>query len=121
MMPLHLKWADDMTVTDRGQVKLPIGAGMGRQVTVAYPATSGGYTPGDVYELFLNDQSLPVQWSFHKGGAAQATLTTTWEDWQELGPLRLPLNHVGSDGKFRLWFDDLKVTLTDGSAHAAGK
>jgi hypothetical protein len=108
--PLHLSWAgDDVKVTDAGTAPLPVGEGTGRKVTVSYPATGGGYTPGDAYDLFLNDKGLIVAWNYRKGGAPEPTMSTSFADHQQFGPLTIALDHRSPDGKFRLWFTDVSV------------
>ncbi len=108
--PLHLSWAvPDVQVTDGGPAPLPVGEGTARKITVAYPASGGGYTPGDAYDLFVDEKGLIVAWHYRKGGAPAPTLTTSFADHQRFGPLTIALDHRSPDGRFRLWFTDVSV------------
>lgn len=111
LFPLHLVWDQSAEVEDRGQAVRPLGAGQARLIEVRYPS-SGGYTPGDVYELFIDDNGKIAEWVYHRGGDAQPTRMTTWEDHRRLGPLVVALDHRGPDG-FRVWFSDVALKRVD--------
>lgn len=113
MMPLHLSWQDPgkLIIDDHGMANYPLGGGDGRHVTITFPKADqggSGYSPGDRYDLYLDDQYLIKQWSFHKGGQDKPTLTNTFESYTQLGPFHLALNHENPNG-FKLWFSDVKV------------
>jgi len=115
LFPIHMAWDNQAKVDDVGRKDLPMGGGKATCLVVSYPA-EGGYTPGDVYELFLNDRFLITQWIYHKGGSTDPTRIATWDDYRQVGPLMLALNHQGADKKFRLWFSKVAVK-TEGSAN----
>jgi hypothetical protein len=115
LFPYHLVWDRQTTVEAVGERELPIGTGKAACVVVTYPP-SGGYTPGDVYELFLDEQSRLVQWIYRRGGAAEPTRIATWEAHRNIGPITLALDHRGPDDRFRVWFTDVGVKL-NGADH----
>lgn len=107
---LHLRWAgSDVTVADHGAVALPIGEGTARQVTVTYPKQGGGYTPGDAYDLFLDDSGRIVAWNYREGNAPTPSMTTTFAGYVTAGPLTVATEHTTADGGFRLFFTDVAV------------
>jgi hypothetical protein len=111
LFPLRVAWDDTVTVTaDDVPAALPIGSGKAERLIVRFPAT-GGYTPGDVYELFIDPAGRISQWIYRKGGAAQPTRTSTWEDYRTVGPLLLSLDRRGPDDSFRVWFTDVAVRV----------
>jgi hypothetical protein len=110
LFPLHLAWDQQATVEDTGHQNLPLGQGTAKCVVVSYPKT-GGYTAGDVYELFLDENHIVTQWVYRRGGSATPTRITSWEDNRKLGPLMVSLDHRADDGKFRVWFTDVAVKL----------
>jgi hypothetical protein len=81
---------------------------------VSYPP-EGGYTPGDVYELFLDDSFRITQWIYRKGGSTVPTNVATWDDYRQVGPLLLALNHQWANKNVRIWFSKVAVK-TAGSA-----
>ncbi len=111
IFPLRLAWDRSATVTaDNAPAPLPIGTGQARRLVVRYPSNEG-YTPGDVYELFIGASDRIEQWIYRKGGDPQPTRITTWEDYRRVGPLTLALDHRGPDGSFRVWFTDVAVRV----------
>jgi hypothetical protein len=116
MTPLHLSWQDrsKLTVTDHGMAAYPLGEGQGRHVTIAFPKSDsggGGYTPGDIYELFLAPSNLITEWIYRKGGQDKPSLTNTFENYTKVGLYQLALNHENPNG-FKLWFSDVKVVTS---------
>ena len=110
LFPIHLAWDQQATVEDTGHRDLPMGQGTAKCVVVSYPKT-GGYTAGDVYELFVDENHMLTQWVYRRGGSATPTRITTWEEHRKLGPLTVSLDHYGDNGKFRVWFTDVTVKL----------
>ncbi|MFO7707134.1 MAG: hypothetical protein R6V84_03100 [Desulfobacterales bacterium] len=112
LFPLRLFWDQSALVTaDQELQKLPIGTGQAERLVVRYP-TNEGYTPGDVYELFIDGSGRIAQWVYRRGGDPQPTRITTWVGYQKVGPLTLSLDHRSADGSFRVWFTDVAVRLT---------
>ncbi|MDH3198879.1 MAG: hypothetical protein OEO21_11640 [Candidatus Krumholzibacteria bacterium] len=110
VFPFHLVWDSDVTVTDEGTAPLPIGEGSARKIVARYGPT-GGYTPGDVYEVFVDEHERIVQWRFLEGGDETEAHPMTFEDHRTFGGLRIPMEHRSSDGSFRLFFTDVRVEL----------
>lgn len=109
LFPLHLIWDQAAAVEDRGLARRPMGGGEARRIEVRYP-DAGGYTPGDVYELFIDTRGEMVEWVYRRGGDASPTRLSTWEDHHRLGPLRISLDHRGPEG-FRVWFSDVAIKI----------
>lgn len=113
LFPLHLVWDRGIAVTeDVDPQPLPIGDGRAHRLTVAYPDT-GGYTPGDAYEVYVGEDNRILEWVYHRGGLGNEGRPATWEDHRHAGPLTLSMRHRGPDGDFRLWFTDVAVRLVD--------
>lgn len=108
--PLHLAWDAGIRLVDTGIQDLPIGPGEGRRLVVSYP-DDVGYTPGDVYELFVGEDYRIKEWIYRKGGAPDPTRMTTWEAHKNLGPLTVSLNRRDKGGGFRVWFTDVSIRL----------
>ena len=123
VFPFQLVWSDP-AVTDAGPAPFPpelAGAaaddatkaflrGSARKLTAQWPAT-GGYTPADAYDLYLDDGGLVRGWTFRRGGGA-AGRSMTWEGYERFGPLLIATAFRGAGG-FELGFDAVKLTLKD--------
>ncbi len=107
LFPFHLVWSNPH-LEDKGMAPLPIGEGEGQRVTVTYPA-EGGYTPGDVYELYLDPETRRIlQWVFKRGGKGKGS-AMTWEGERQIGPILISTEHRNKDGELQLWFSDVQV------------
>jgi hypothetical protein len=110
LFPFHVARDTQATVEDIGRKNLPMGKGDADCVVVTYPS-EGSDTPGDVYELYLDQDSRLTQWIYRRGGSEIPTRIATWDDHRYLGPLVFALNHQGDDGDFRVWFTQVGVKL----------
>jgi hypothetical protein len=110
LFPFHVAMDTQTTVEDVGRQKLPMGEGEAPCVVVTYPA-DGGYRPGDVYELYLDDNFRLIQWIYRRGGSETPTRIATWEDNRFLGPMVFSLSHRGDAGNFRVWFTQVGIKL----------
>jgi hypothetical protein len=88
LFPFHAYWDTSATVTDKGMQKLPIGNGSAELVSVKYPAEAGGYTPGDIWDLYVGKDNRVEQFVYHRGGPKKPSLVTaTWTGYKKAGPL----------------------------------
>ena len=112
VFPFHLVWDTDAKVEDTGMHKLPLGKGSARRVVVTYPS-AGGYTPGDIWELFLGADNRIQEFIYRRGGSATPSSVAAWKDYKMAGPLLISLDHVGTyHGKpLRVSFSDVSVKL----------
>jgi hypothetical protein len=111
LFPFHIAWEADIKIEDIGRQKLPLGGGIARCAVITFPP-SGGYTPGDVYEIYLDNDYRLMQWVYRRGGSKEPTRVTTWEKHRPAGPLVLALNHQAADDSFRVWFTAVGVKLS---------
>lgn len=108
LFPFHLMWDEGITIEDRTGTD-PSGDGT-RHLVVTYPDV-GGYTPGDTYELFIDDEDRITWWIYRPGSDPEVSRAATWEDHRRVGPIVISLQHADPDGQFRLWFTDVAVRL----------
>jgi hypothetical protein len=111
LFPLHLVWDSMVTISVKNDQPLPIGNGTMMQVTVSYPK-SGGYTPGDAFDLFIDNKYRIVQWRYWRGGE-KMLMTSSWEQYVSAGPFVFSLNRPGGTKNFKVWFTDVAVIIRD--------
>ncbi len=110
LFALHLVWDKDADFSVTPNVPLPIGEGSATKITVQYPKT-GGYTPGDAYDLYVGADNRVLQWIYRAGGREEPSLITRWEKQRRLGPLLIPTEFQSENGGFILWFSELEIKL----------
>ena len=97
IFPLHAYWDTSATIADEGMHRVPVGTGSAKLVSVKYPAESGGYTPGDTWNLYLGKDNRVVLLDFHHGGNAKPSVViATWAGYKKAGPLLVSTEHRGT-------------------------
>jgi hypothetical protein len=117
-LPFHFYWdSPGAHVQDMGMQKLPLGTGSAKLVHVKYP--SGGYTPGDTWDLYVGSDDRIKEMVYHRGAPLNpkrpvpALVTVTWAGYQKAGPLLFSTEHRGrADGKsIHLFFSNVAVKM----------
>jgi len=109
LAPLNLVWDNGFTHTFEESATAPISGETMGKLTIVY-GSDGGYTPGDAYDLFVDDQFMVREWNYRKANATEPTLSSTWEDYAEQGGIKLAMTHKNKDGSFKLYFSGISVT-----------
>lgn len=113
MMPFYLVWSEaGYTPTVTRGATAPISGEPATMLTVAYDDT-GGYTPGDAYDLYVDDDYRLVEWVYRRGGGEEANVTTQWAGYRDLEGLLLPTEHP-TEGPVVISHPDLSVELAGG-------
>ena len=108
LFPFHLLWDTNVKFTNEGMQKYPIGKGEGLCLDVKYIGNVG-YTPGDEFKLYLDNNYKIREWIYLKGGSTAHPSPATWEGNKDFGGITISTLHNGPGGKFKLWFSDVKV------------
>lgn len=115
LFPFHAYWDKSATITKKESQKLPIGSGSATLVSVKYPAESGGYTPGDTWDLYVGKDNRVQAMVYHRGGTRKpSVVTATWTGYKKAGPLVISTEHSGNaDGKpLHIWITNVAVKLS---------
>ncbi len=112
LAPFNLVWDEGTTFTQKDSATAPISKKIMQQLTVVY-GDQGGYTPGDAYDFFFENDFLIKEWIFRKGNESTPGITTTWENYEDHQGLKIATMHQTSDGSFKLYFTNIEVKTTD--------
>lgn len=109
LAPFNLMWdKTNISFEHTAKTKAPISQGDMQKLTIVY-GSEGGYTPGDAYDFYFGDDYLLKEWVFRKGNQAEASLTTTWEDYMDIRGLKLGAMHKNAEGNFKLYLSNIEV------------
>ncbi|MEO6583721.1 MAG: hypothetical protein ABIO05_05320 [Ferruginibacter sp.] len=106
--PFHLDWDNGMELLDSNMKPAPTSGKSMHKITTKYNNTDG-FTPRDMYDLYLDDNQIIREWEYHKGGSSEPSLVTTWENYKDFNGMQLAQDHKTKDGKFHLWFTGIQV------------
>ncbi len=107
LFPFHLVW-DKMEWEHTEEAMAPISGKSMQRVTVTYP-DGAGYTPGDVYEIYFNEDHMIKEWVYLSGGSRERPLATTWENYEDFGGIKVAKMHKSKDGSFELYFTGVSI------------
>ena len=108
IFPYHLKWDAGYTFTEKDTATGPVTEKKYHLSTIKYTGKAG-FTPGDMYELYTDQNNVIQEWAFHKGGSKEPSLMTSWENYSNYKGLKIAKDHKSKDGKFRIYFTGIAV------------
>ncbi|MDX1461705.1 MAG: hypothetical protein R3359_01510 [Marinirhabdus sp.] len=108
LAPYKLVWDEGTQFTETKEVQAPISKETVDMLTVQY-GDNGGYTPGDAYDFYYDDDYVIREWVYRKGGSETPSMVTTFEDYKEVNGIILPTMHKDSTGTFKLYFTNISV------------
>ncbi len=108
LYPFHLKWDTGLELDDSSMQTGPVTGKSLRKITVRYN-DKDGFTPGDMYDVYVDKELRINEWTYHKGGSPEATLMTSWENYKDFNGLQIAQEHKTKDGKVRIYFTGISV------------
>jgi len=108
LYPFHLIWDKGYEMQDSSMKTAPISGKSLRKISSKYNGKEG-YTPGDMYDVYVDENNRIQEWAYHQSAAAEPALVTTWENYKEFNGLQISQDHKSKDGKFHIWFKDIKI------------
>lgn len=108
LAPYNLVWDEGTTISNQDSVKTNLTDETLNKLTTVY-GSEGGYTPGDAYDFFYDENYMVKEWVFRKGNQEAPSMITTWEDYQDFNGLKIAKSHVGKDNSVNLYFTNIKV------------
>lgn len=106
LFPFQLVWSD-AKITEGKLTEAPISKRKMHQLTASYNA-EGGYTPGDTYVVFYDDNYIIQEWVY-KSANGKSQLATTWEDYENFESIMIAKSHKSPDQNFELYFTDIEI------------
>lgn len=106
LFPFQLVWSD-ANISEEKTGNSPISKKEMNYLEVSY-SDDGGYTPGDTYVIYYEDDLLLQEW-IYKSADGNREMPTTWEDFEDYKGLKISKSHKSPDGNFELFFTDVKV------------
>jgi hypothetical protein len=109
LAPYQLVWdKDSYTYTHQTSAMTPMAQTEMQKLTIVY-GTKGGYTPGDAYDFYFEDDMVIKEWAFRKGNQEEPNMVTSWEAYQDFNGLNIATMHKRPGGHFKLYFTGVTV------------
>ncbi|WP_115461289.1 hypothetical protein [Winogradskyella aurantiaca] len=110
LIPFQLVWDKGANISEPISAQAPISGTTMDQITITYPS-QGGYTPGDAYDIYFDENYIIREWTFRRGNDPKPTLSTTFEDYEDFNGLKIATSHKRNGEGWNLKFRDVRVTL----------
>ena len=109
LTPFNLIWdRGNYRATLSENISSPVENKSYTKLTIVY-GQEGGYTPGDAYDFYVDDEYIIREWSFRRGNQTEPNINSACKDYIEIGGLLLVQNYARAKKERALFFSDLKV------------
>jgi hypothetical protein len=108
LIPFQLVWDEGTTISDATIEKSPVNQQELNKITITY-ANEGGYTPGDAYDIYFDDDYIIREWSYRQGNAPEPSLSNTFENYNDYNGIKVAQDHKFAEGDRNLLIRNVKV------------
>ena len=110
LVPFQLVWDTSATISDPVVAKSPIKNEDLNMITLLY-GSEGGYTPGDAYDIYYDENYMIKEWTFRQGNSEAPSLSNTFENYRNFNGIKIAIDHKKDEGTWNLNFADVSITL----------
>lgn len=110
LVPFQLVWDKGTTISLISKENTPISKTELNKITLLY-SNEVGYTPGDAYDIYYDNDYLINEWVFRKGNQNEPSLANTFEKYQDFNGIKIALEHKNAEGNWNLKFSDVNINL----------
>ena len=108
LTPFNLVWDSGTTISESVKETAPLSKKSLNKITLTY-SNEGGYTPGDAYDFYYNDDFIIEEWIFRKENAVEPSMITTWENNQEINSILIPMSYKKTSENWELYLTDVEI------------
>ena len=112
LIPFQLIWDKGLTISNPIITNSPIKKEKLSKITITY-SNEGGYTPGDAYDIYYDNNFIIKEWSYRKGNTPEPTLSNTFENYQDVKGIKIAAEHKKADENFNLLIRNIKIELDE--------
>ncbi|MEL4307864.1 hypothetical protein [Joostella sp. CR20] len=112
LAPYKLVWDKGITYETTDKDLAPISNDSLKKLTIVY-ANEGGYTPGDAYDFYMNQDNEVQEWVYRENNSSSKCMMTTWEDYKEIKGIKLATMHQNENGRFKLYFTNIDISTSE--------
>lgn len=108
LTPFQLVWDEGLDISETNDVISPIDSTKMNKLTLVYNSEVG-YTPGDAYDLYYNDNYKVKEWAFRRNNDSSPSLISTWENEETLNGITIVKDYYIPSTKRKIFFTDVSI------------
>ena len=108
LTPFNLVWDSGTTISNPEKGIAPLSKKTLNKITLTY-SNEGGYTPGDAYDFYYNNDYIIEEWIFRKGNSKEPSMMTTWENNQDINGILVTTSYKKTEDNWELSISDLEI------------
>lgn len=112
LTPFQLKWDEGVTMSETKNVLSPIDSMPMNKLTLVYDS-EGGYTPGDAYDLYYDNNYKIKEWVFRKSNDSSPSLISSWENEETLNGITIVKDYNIPSTQRKIYFTDVSIKMKD--------
>ena len=112
LIPFQLIWDEGITISEPEKIKSPVKQQDLNKIILTY-SNEGGYTPGDAYDIYYDDDYIIREWSFRRGNAPEPSMSNTFENYTDYSGIKLAQDHIMAETDRNLLVRNIKVELQE--------
>lgn len=105
-------WDEGTTISNPKKAISPVKKQELNKITITY-SNEGGYTPGDAYDIFYDDNYIIQEWNFRRNNASEPSLSNTFENYKNFNGLKIAQEHKKAEGDWNLLVRNIKVVFEE--------
>jgi len=109
LTPFQLVWDKNLTITEAQNVTAPISKETLNKLTIVYPEDGGGYTPGDAYDFYFDNEYVIKEWVFRKGNDKEPTMIRSWESPKQIGNITFTTEFLDEASTSKIYFTNISI------------
>lgn len=105
----QLVWDSGTKLSEPIKENAPISKKPLNKITLLYTG-KGGYTPGDAYDFYYNDDYLIKEWVFRQANSEKPSLVSAFGDYKTIKNITFPTSSIKAEGNWKLHFTAIEIT-----------
>ena len=104
----QLVWDSGTQISKPIKEKAPISKKELNKITLLYIG-NGGYTPGDAYDFYYNEDYFIEEWIFRKSNSEKPSMTTSFSEYKTIENISFPTKSIKEYENWSLYFTDIQI------------
>lgn len=108
LFPFQLMWTDGYDHEINEKTISPFHEKELTELVINFKS-EGGYTPGDTYKLYINEDFKIEEWSFFPSESEEPRIINAWDNYKTYEGISISTDRRNADGSFRIYFTDIVI------------